>query len=436
MKRLRIPILALFVLGGAAALAWKVWPRTPLPQPPALDPSGVDPVVWRAVAAAREKVQSRPQSAAAWGQLGMVLLAHQFRNEALPCLARAEQLDPGDGRWPYYQALALRRSDPEATIAHLRRALAAGPEHVGPRLLLAEMLVQRGGVDEAEAIFRAVLEREPDNRRACLGLAQAAFERDDLAVCRERLGQAADDPHTRKAARTFLAEVEQRCGDRPAAEKVLSQARDLPDDLPWPDPLAEEVQALVVGHLEVVTRAASLLQQDRLREAIPLLQRAVEDYPESSWARILLGRAWLRGGNLAAAGAVFQEAVRRAPEAVEAQFYLGVVLSEQKQWEAAIPYFREAARLKPDHALAWYNLGFCRKQQGDRSGAREAFRTAIACKPQFAEARVNLGELLAQEGQIDAALEQLRQAIRLAPDDPRARRLLESVQKQVPSSRK
>ncbi len=435
MKRWRTLALVLLVLGSGAALAWKLWPRTPLPPPPALDPAGVDPVVWKAVAAARAEVEGKPGSARAWGRLGMVLLAHQFRAEAVACLTRAEQLDPGDVRWPYYQALAVRRSDPEATIACLRRAVAAGPEHEGPRLLLAEMLLQRGQVDAAEALFRAVLDREPDNSRACLGLAQAAFERDDLAACRDRLHQAEDDPRTRKAARSFLAEVEQRCGDRPAADKALREARDLPDDLPWPDPLAESVQALVVGHLEVVTRAASLLQQDRLDQAIPLLQRAVQDYPESSWARVLLGRAWLRAGNLAAAGEMFREAVRRTPEAVEAQFYLGVVLSEQKDWEAAVPYFREAARLKPDHALAWYNLGFCRQRQGDRAGALEAFRTAVACKPQFAEARVHIGELLAEEGQTAAALEQLRQATRLAPHDDRARRLLEAVEKQVPPRR-
>jgi tetratricopeptide (TPR) repeat protein len=429
MKRYAALTLILLVAGGAAALTWKLWPRTPLPQPPALDPSGVDPVVWRAVEAARAEAMRAPESARAWGRLGMVLLAHQFRAEAGVCLARAEQLDPRDARWPYYQALAVRRSDPEATIAHLRRAVAAGAEYEGPRLLLAELLVQRGQLDEAEALFRAILNRDPGNSRAHLGLAQAAFERDDLSACREQLRQAEDDPHTRKAAHTFLAEVQLRRGDRPAAEKALRQAQALPDDAPWPDPLAESVQEMVVGHLEVVTRAAALLHQNQAEQAIPLLQRASADYPESSWACVLLGRAWIRAGDLAAAEKALQEAVRRAPDSVEAQFYLGVVLSEQKHFAAAIPYFRKATQLKPDYALAWYNLGFCRKQQGDRAGARTAFETALACKPQFAEARVNLGELLAQEGQIEAAREQLRQALQLTPNDARARQLLESLGK-------
>jgi tetratricopeptide (TPR) repeat protein len=431
MKRYAVLVLILLAGGGAAALSWKLWPRTPQPQPPALDPSAVDPVVWRAVEAAREEVERAPQSARAWGRLGMVLLAHQYRPEAAASLARAEQLDPRDARWPYYQAQAVRRSDPESAIAHLRRAIAAGAEGDDPRLLLAELLLQLGRLDEAETLFRAVLSREPDNSRAHMGLAQTAFARDDFTVCVEQLRQAKGDPHTRRAAHMLLAQVEQRRGDRAAAEKALREGQDLPDDIPWPDPLFDAVQGMVVGHLQVITRAASLLHQNQPMEAIPLLQRASEDYPESGWACVLLGRAWIRAGNLPAAEKAFREALRRTPDSVEGHFYLGVVLSEQKDYAAAIPYFDKATQLKPDYALAWYNLGFCRKQQGDRAAAREAFQMAISCKPQFAEARINLGELLAEEGELKAAEEQLQQGVDLSPDDARARRLLETVRKRI-----
>jgi tetratricopeptide (TPR) repeat protein len=428
MKRYAVLVLILLAGGSAAALAWKLWPRTPQLQPPALDPSGVDPVVWRAVEAARVDVERAPQSARAWGRLGMVLLAHQYRPRAAVCLARAEQLDARDARWPYYQAQAVRRSDPESAIAHLRRAIAAGAEGDESHLFLAELLLQLGRMDEAEALFRTVLGREPDNSRAHMGLAQTAFERDDLTVCLEHLRQATDDPHTRRAAHVLLAEAHQRRGDRAAAEKALREGQDLPDDLPWPDPLSDAVQELVVGYLQVITHAASLLQQNQPMEAIPLLQRASEDYPESGWACVLLGRSWIRAGNLPAAKKAMHEALRRAPDSVEGHFYLGVVLSEQKDYAAAIPYFDEATQLKPDYALAWYNLGFCRKQQGDRAAARQAFQMAIACKPQFAEARINLGELLAEEGKLNAAEEQLRQGVQLSPNDTRARQLLETVQ--------
>jgi tetratricopeptide (TPR) repeat protein len=430
MKRVSILVLILLVLGSAAALTYKLWPRTSTPQPPPLDPAGVDPVVWRVLEDARVEVERSPQSARAWGRLGMVLLAHQLVREAAVCFARAEQLEPGKASWPYYHALAVRRSDPEAAIEYLRRAVAHTQED-SPRLLLGELLVERGQLDEAEGLFQAILKREPSNSRAHLDLAKIAFEREDLSACLEHLRQAQDDPRTRKAAHTFLAEVQQRRGDRAAAEQALLDAQDLPDDAPWPDPLAEAVQQLVVGHLQVVTRAAALLHQRQAAEAIPLLQRAAEDYPQSSWVRVLLGRAWLGTGNFPAAEEALHEAVRLAPDSVEAHFYLGVVYSERGNFTAAIPYFERTTKLKPDHALAWYNLGFCHKRLGDRAAARAAFEMALRCKPRFAEARINLGELLAEEGDREAALEQLRQGVELAPNDNRARHLLETLRKRA-----
>ncbi|MHB1524633.1 MAG: tetratricopeptide repeat protein, partial [Candidatus Dormibacteria bacterium] len=230
---------------------------------------------------------------------------------------------------------------------------------------------------------------------------------------------------------TFLAEVQQRRGERVAAEQALREAQALPDDAMWPDPLAESVQQLVVGYLEVVTRAAALLQQKRAPEVIPSLRRAVEDYPDSGWARVLLGRAYLSIGSLDDAEAVLRAALKREPNSVEGQFYLGIVLSERKDFVAAIPHFRSATRLKSDYALAWYNLGVCLKQQGDHAAAREAYRTATACKPNFAEAHINLGELLAEQGDVAAAVEQLREGVRLKPEDEHARRLLETLRQRT-----
>jgi tetratricopeptide (TPR) repeat protein len=434
--RRRYVALALVLLGVAlvCGLAWR-WQRRSKPmEPPALDPTGVDPLIVRAVERARTEVRQAPNSASTWGRLGMVLLVHQFRAEAGLCLARAEQLDARDVRWPYYQALAVRFSDPESAIVHLRRAVAlAGESDETPRLLLGELLVQRGQLDEAETIFRDILQRDAHNSRAHAGLARAALERDDLPGSLAHLREAKTDLRTRKAAHVLLAEVQQRLGDRAAAEAALRHGQSLPDDDPWPDPLAEQLQALGVGRLMTLTRAVALLRQDRIPEAIELIQQSLEDYPDMGWDWVLLGRAFLRGKNVAAAEQAFRTALQKEPNSVEAHFYLGVVLFLQSKPREAAPHFRKATELKPDYSRAYYNLGHCLKQQDDRPGAVAAFRKAISCDPQYADARTNLGELLAEDGQFDAALEQLRQAVQTAPDDARAKQLLESVRKRATS---
>jgi tetratricopeptide (TPR) repeat protein len=400
-------------------------------EPPSLDPTGVDPAIVRAIERARAEVRQTPDSAQAWGRLGMVLLVHQFRPEAVICLAHAEQLDAHDVRWPYYQALALRLSNPEDAIAHVRRAAGLAGDTNEPRFLLGDLLVQRGRLEDAEAVFRDILQRDAHNSRANLGLARVALGREDLPAGLTHLQEARTDPRTRKAAHAMLAEVHQRRGDRAAAEQALHQGQALPEDDPWPDSLAEQFQEMGVGRLMTLTRAYSLIRQDRIPEAIALIQRSLEEYPDLGWDWLLLGRAFLRAKDVPAAEQAFRTALQKEPSSVEANFYLGVILFLQSKPREATPYFRKAAELKPDYARAYYNLGHCLKQQGDRSGALAAFRKAVSCDPQYADARINLGELLAEEGQLDAALEQLRQAVQMAPDDARARKLLETVRQRA-----
>ena len=67
----------------------------------------VDPKVVATLRARMEAVQRQPRSSAAWGWLGAILWAYDFRAEARVCLSEAERLDPTNPRWPYYHALSL-----------------------------------------------------------------------------------------------------------------------------------------------------------------------------------------------------------------------------------------------------------------------------------------------------------------------------------------
>ncbi len=173
---------------------------------------------------------------------------------------------------------------------------------------------------------------------------------------------------------------------------------DLPDDAPWPDPLAQEVAELATGKLVSVARANQLLAEDRAPEAVALLRQTLRDYPDLDRAWYLLGKGLIQQNDLTGAEAALRQATRLAPDAVEYQYDLGTVLFMRRQPAAAAECFRKATALKPDFARAYYNLGHCLKQQGDRDGALEAFRNAVRSEPRLAAAHANLGELLAQQG--------------------------------------
>jgi tetratricopeptide (TPR) repeat protein len=422
----------LLVAGALAALAaglaaWR-WAAGSTPAPPAVDLTGVDPEVADAVTAATRAVRGSPRSAAAWGQLGMVLMAHDFPAAADACLGRAEALDPRDPRWPYLRGQVLALTDPAAALAAWRRA-AAGAGDVTPPLRLGEALLQQGQPAEAEEQFRRVLGQEPDNPYARLGLGRAAMARGALADSREQLDGAAANPLTAKAAHGLLAAVAQREGDVPAVARELAAERGLPDDPARVDPYLEDVGHVQTGRRARLERGRQLLTQGRVRDAVAWLRETAELYPEDGGAWLWLGRALVQGDDLAGADEALARALRADPGLVEAHFYAGVVRFGQGKFREAADAFREAAERKPDYALAHYNRGRCLLRLMDDDGALAAFRDAVAAKPPFEEAHVALAEVLARKGNKAEAREHLRQATGLDPNDEKARRLLEELEK-------
>jgi tetratricopeptide (TPR) repeat protein len=429
LRRRLIQLAVVLILGvGIASVVFALARGSRVIEPPVIDCSNAERAVERAITAARENVRAAPRSAKAWGHLGMVLLAHAFVPESVICLRQAEQLDGKDPRWPYFQALAVRRTDPETGIVHLRRAVAlCGNEPDAPRLLLGELLLQSGRLDEAEQQFQSVLQNDPANGRAHLGMGRIEYEQESFSASIPHYRKAAADMRTRKMGLIHLAETYQRLGDAETATATQKQASNVPQDLPWPDSLAQQYSSLQTGEAAAINEAYALLADDRAPEALDLLLRTLRVYPDSAVGWQLLGRGMIRQGEHEGAETALRRAIRLQSDAPEAQFYLGVALFLQKMPKEALPYFRKATELKPAYPFAHYNLGECLRQLNDLPGAIEAFRAAIRCQPAFADAHLTLGELLSQQGQTTEACQQLRETLRLRPEDTRARQLLDQL---------
>ena len=432
-RRPLLVVAAVLLIGALAAAGYWWWPgQAKLPAPPVVDDTGVDPAVRRAVEAARQAVLQSPESVAAWGKLGMILQAHGLPQAAAQaCFTQAEHLDPRQPRWPYYQALALVFTDPEAAIPKLQRAVAlcdCAPDV--PRLQLGEMLLDRGRLDEASEHFQRVLRHDPQNARASLDLARVAFERGQFRETIAQLERSLEDAHTRKAAHNLLAQTYERLADPSRAEQELRRANELPNDAPWPDPFWDEMTQVRVGKQASLARADRLLHQGRYREALQFLKRLVQDYPDAAWAWVMIGRAYQGMNDYPAMEESLRKAVELGPQLPEAQFYLGVAYFFQKRFPAATACFRKAIELKPDFALAHYNLGHSLNEQGDQDAAVAEFQTAINCNPADGKAHFNLAKLLLKKGQPDLALVHLRHAVQLNPSNQEAKNLLEKVRKQ------
>ncbi|HLJ96082.1 MAG TPA: tetratricopeptide repeat protein [Gemmataceae bacterium] len=443
----RWPIFTSLLVGLllAVSMGWFVWhglaPRRQaanepaLIEPPALELTGVDPAVVRAIETARRAVLESPASGPAWGQLGKTLLAHDFHRQAGTCLAQAQRLDPTEARWPYLEGVALASADPPDPAAALecfQRAVEVGGDVPRTlRLRLAEALLGEDRLPEAEQAFQHVLRSDPANARAHLGLARLALRRNDPGTSRSHLDRAASDPHAKKASRLLLVEVQQRLGKEVPADEVRATAA-LPADPAWPDPFWEEVIRLQTGMKVQLARAQRWLRQGRVPEALALLQKTTQDYPDSYYAWLMFGKALVKQRNLKNGEQALRTSLKLAPDSAEVQFQLGVALFLQGNVAGAEGQFRSALEINPNMASAHYNLGHCLVRKGDRAGGIEEFQTALRCQADYAEAHTMLGELFAGNGQSALALRHARLALQFNPADATARRVLIHLLRQIP----
>ncbi|MDZ4779482.1 MAG: tetratricopeptide repeat protein, partial [Planctomycetia bacterium] len=400
---------------------------TLLDKAPQVDLTDVDAAVVQAIQFAQAAVQTDPNSAQAWGRLGMVLIAHEMDDAAQVAFAQAGACDPRDARWPYLQARAVTLGDAGARIAPLELAVTiCGDQPDAPVLTLIESLIAVDRMQEAKSRLEAFLKAHPENARAQLSMSRCQLSRGDLARAAEHAHLAEDHPATTKAANELLAQILHRQGDKAESDRRRRIAATT-HELLWPDPYYEEAQTHRVGLKTLLVRADKLFAAGNVEGTVPVLQEAVRKYPDSDWAHVLLGRSLIRSRRLPEAEQTLRKAVELAPTSVEAQFRLGVAIYMQQRPADAAEWFRKATALKPDFTMAHHNLGYCLVDLKEIPAAIEAFTAAAESDPNSFEAHAILGTLLANQRRFDEARTHLQRAVELKPGDAKARQQLQQL---------
>jgi tetratricopeptide (TPR) repeat protein len=448
-------MLLLALLGaalvGAGAAVYFVRFHNPPPEPPDAPNNDNDPAVAVAVRLAREKVQKEPRSGAAWGELGEVFLANELDGEASVCFAQAERFDPKNPRWPYFLGGPfLNRGDRAGAVPYYQRAAAlsdtAGDGNNAPRLILAESLLTLGRLDEAEAAYRLVLARSPDDLRAHYGLGLVAVARDDWGAARDHLRKCLGNPESQRKACVQLAVVSRRLGDD-EADKFREQADRLPKDFDWTDSYAMEYLKYGVKKRGRYKLAESQENAGRYSDAVATLQPLSEDYPDDYLVHLTLAKNLGQMGDYARGERAMRRALELAPERSQVQYYLSLFMmmkgqmlqsrGEKDQAEAALREAIEGARkalaIKADHGYALMTLGRSYKALGRKEEALTALRQAVRCNPELPELHFYLGELLAESGEGAEARHHLSQALEFGPPQakwrPAAKERLDALKK-------
>lgn len=401
-----------FVLLILAVLACSE-PPPPAAELPALDLSTMEPQVAARIGEARRRLEHEPGSAAAWGELGMVLQAHAVFAEAAACYRRAMEIAPGDERWPYLAALALETDDLTAALELYAAAARRRPRNPAFYVGYGNALMRAGEPPQAEVQYREALAMDPASSHALVGLAQVelAAGRTDAAL--GHLSSAAALAPHHGEVHALLARVHHQRGEAEEARRAELRARAFPETTRPHDPVVEAMEAEAVSSRAYTRRGLALAGEGRFAEAEAAFRRVLEIRPGNARDHANLGGALARQGKLAEALEAYREAIRVEPREPSAHNNLAMALADQGRLDEAADALAEAIRLDPAYAEAHDNLGLVRYRQRRFDEAVAHHERAIEIEPALTDAYSHLGTALAATGRLADAAERWRQALEL-----------------------
>ena len=161
----------------------------------------------------------------------------------------------------------------------------------------------------------------------------------------------------------------------------------------------------------------ALRQKGLIDEAIAAYGAALRLNPNLADTHNNLGNALLNKGRLDDSIAAYRKAIQLKADFVSAYANLGNVLREKGQLDESIAVQKEALRLQPNFAEVYANLGASYRENGQWDEAVEAYRYAIKLKPAQPVALTNLGELYMTHGKIEEAMGYFESAVKVAPTE-------------------
>jgi tetratricopeptide (TPR) repeat protein len=389
----------------------------------------------------RQAAQASPSSPLPWQKMGEILLLQHRFIPATAVLLEAHSLGESAETWLLLGESYAGRADWAGAMQSWLRALAFAPDDAHIHVALGRGSMAQGQFDQAagyldralglapspleaaqahallgrllankdptlaESHFRqagdldmlAVLQTinaEPSAARRATLLGIAFLQREELALARAHLAEAAAlRPHDPEIL-AYLAHTLDQLGQTVAARELLDQARDLDNN-----------STLVAYFLGTHHRLVG-----NVEAAQATLWEAIQRDPENAALRVEMAETFIDQGEYPSAEEWYQGAIGVAPERVDfhlalVHFYLDHLY---RVAEGGIPAAQALVSLDPESAEAHDLLGWAYHLSGQHEEAAEALQRALALDPDLVSAHFHLGSLYFFTGRPALAQEYLQ----------------------------
>ncbi len=260
-----------------------------------------------------------------------------------------------------------------------------------------------GNLTEAEALYRAVVQSEPNHPDALALLGVVTGDKGNLAEAVRLIEQAIKlDP---KAAlfKFYLGNALMAAGDMKRAMVAFRQSIVLEPNMAqahynlgnalraaelWDEAGAAYLKTLKLmpAHAEARNNLALVYEhQDRFADAVLALQQVVKDHPDYA-------EGWCNLCNLAEKNGDYELSLQAGKKATALAAYnpsvwlgMGVALNRLERHEEALGSYQTALKLRPDWVEVWDNLGQTYQFMNRLDEAEAAYRKTIELAGQVVE---------------------------------------------------
>lgn len=366
----------------------------------------------------------------------------------------------------------LRAGEPKKARDRFKALLSADPRDERSLFLLAESLGALDEHEEADTLYRRLLEKAPNDPELLVsfGLSQIGQAKyDDAARTFETLLTIPKIPENITVlAKTQLAMIDHQkkeydsafrrasellvLRDRPnmqainIAVDVLRRQKKFKEAVDLLQPLVKQfaadptlharfveflmrsgdvAQARAVAEIQVrkgrksaSAIAEAYVQAEAFKDAVEVLEASSKANPDDTDVMFQLGSTFERAGRIADAEKVFLALLARLPDHNPTLNYLGYMWADQGiNLERATQMLLKAVSSEPRNAAFVDSLGWAYFRQGKLELAEQYLKDAARLLPNDPTVQEHLGDLFARQRNYGRALETYSNALRLDPED-------------------
>jgi tetratricopeptide (TPR) repeat protein len=372
------------------------------------------------ITAAEAQARTRIGALRGLKTLSRLYHANGFLGEAARCYDCLAKLDPAEPRWLHFQASILAGyGEMDAALVLWRRVVALAPDYLPAQIRLGDGELKSNHPAEAAAAYANILQRDPSNAYALLGLARLDYEAERWDQALARLETVVAQTNYALGYDLIVTLYErngqtQRAREIRGAHKASGAFRDPPD--PWLDDMLD----VCFDPYRLALSAGLLARNGNGAQAVQLLERAIGLAPDDVAVRFQLGTLSVAQGNFPVARAQLERCTQLAPDFADGWAQLSALQTQLGDDTAAAQTLATGLARCPQSP----GLQLMRARDLQRAGlsaeAIASFRESIRLRPNEADAYIELANYLITLGRTDEGIPLLQQAVEAEPGNPMA----------------